>query len=141
MSRIFWDSMLFIYLVEDHPQYFDRCKYLLKRSLEREDRLFTSHLVFGEILAGAKKSPVPEKTRLIREIAGEMGFESLPFGAGAVLPFGDLRARQRLKIADSINLACAAAAGMDLFLTGDVDLTGLDVPGIQFVANFTTDLL
>lgn len=141
MSRVFWDSMLFIYLVENHPDYFDRCRYLLKRSYERGDSLFTSHLVLGEVLAGAEKSPDPLKSRAIREIAEEMEFEPLPFDGGAVHPFGYLRAKLRLQIADSINLACAASAGIDLFLTGDKRLAKMYVPGIQFVADFEAPIL
>jgi predicted nucleic acid-binding protein len=133
--------MLFIYLVEDHPKYLRRCEFLLERSYERGDLLFTSHLVLGEVLAGADKSPDPGKSRAIREIASEMGFMPLPFDTGAVIPFGRLRAVQRLKIADAINMACAASAGMDLFLTGDKKLAGLHVPGIQFVADFESPIL
>jgi predicted nucleic acid-binding protein len=141
MSRVFWDSMLFIYLLENHPKYFNRSRYLLERSLERGDELFTSCLVLGEVLAGATKSPDPTKTSRIREIADEMGFKALPFDERAVLTFGELRSSRRLKIADSINLACASAARMDLFLTGDTQLAGLHVPGIHFVSDFETNIL
>jgi len=113
---------------------------VLQRSYERGDSLFTSNLVVGEILAGAEKSPFPEKTKLIQEIVRDMEFSALPFDEGAVLTFSELRAKRRLGIADSINLACAASAGMDVFLTGDKELPGLHVPGIQFVVNFETQL-
>jgi predicted nucleic acid-binding protein len=141
MSRVFWDSMLFIYLIENNPLYFDRCRYLLERSYERGDKLYTSHLVLGEILAGAEKSPWPEKTRAIREIATEMQFKFLPFDDGAVLPFGYLRAGLKLQIADSINLACAASSGMDLFLTNDQRLAKITVPSIHFIADFQASIL
>jgi len=44
-------------------------------------------------------------------------------------------------IADAVHLACAASAGMDLFLTGDGDLQKLYVPGIQFIADYDNPLL
>jgi predicted nucleic acid-binding protein len=141
MSRIFWDTMLFIYLLEGDDEKTDRVMHLLKTSRDRGDSLFTSHLVLGEVLAGAAKSPFPEKTKAILEVAAEMGFSGLPFDAGAVKPFGYLRAVRKLKIADSINLASAASAGMDLFLTNDKALLGIHVPGIQFVAHFDTPIL
>jgi predicted nucleic acid-binding protein len=133
--------MIFIYLTEDHPQYFDRCRYLLQRSYERGDSLFTSHLVLGEVFAGAEKSPDPTKCRAIQKIAAEMGFTGLPFDGGAVSTFGHLRVVERLKIADSINLACAASAGIDLFLTNDKRLPKLHVPGIQFIVDFQAPIL
>ena len=32
MSRIFWDSMLFIYLLEGHPKFSPRARQLLDRA-------------------------------------------------------------------------------------------------------------
>ncbi len=141
MSRIYWDTMLFIYLLEDHPDFAPRVRQLLERSYKRRDALFTSYLALGEVLAGAEKSPQPEKTMAVRQTLQEMGFSYLPFDGGAVGVFSRLRARERLRVADSIHLACAASAGIDLFLTGDQQLIRLDIPGIQFVANFNTPVL
>lgn len=141
MSRIYWDSMLIIYLVEDHPIYGDRAEELLVRARRRADALYTSYLALGEVMAGAAKSPNPRKTLMVRETLNEMGFTYLPFDAGAVSPFSELRSKQKLKIADSIHLACAASAGIDLYLTGDRQLFKLDVPGIQFIADFNTPIL
>jgi hypothetical protein len=40
-----------------------------------------------------------------------------------------------------VNLASAAGAGIDLFLTGDKQLMKLEIPGIHFIADFDTPLL
>jgi predicted nucleic acid-binding protein len=92
-------------------------------------------------MAGAEKSPDSRKALAVREIIQEMGFSCLPFDEGAVAPFSKLRSKEKLKVADAIHLACAASAGIDLFLTGDKQLTRLDVPGIQFIADFNTPIL
>ena len=139
MSRIFWDSMLFNYLLDDHPQYVGRVRQILERSIKRKDSLFTSHLVLGEVMAGAERSPDPRKRMHVREALENLGFSFLPFDAGAVTPFSRLRAKTKVRVADAIHLACAASAGIDLFLTGDKDLAKLDVPGIQFIADFTSN--
>ncbi|HUH61490.1 MAG TPA: PIN domain-containing protein [Terracidiphilus sp.] len=141
MSRIFWDSMLFAYLLDNHPQYAPRVQGILERSTSRGDSLFTSYLVLGELIAGAEQSPDPTKRPAVQRKLGEMGFHFLPFDAGAVLPFGRLRARTKTKVADAIHLACAASAGIDLFLTGDKKLLRLDVPGIHFIADFNSSIL
>jgi predicted nucleic acid-binding protein len=141
MSRIFWDSMLFIYMLDDHPAYSARVLHLLARAKERGDSLHTSYLALGEIVAGAAKSPDPGKPIAIRTALDKIGFSYLTFGEGAVMPFGRLRAQSSLKIADSIHLACAASAGIDLFLTGDKQLVGLNVPGVQFIADFNNPIL
>ncbi len=136
MSRIFWDTMLFVYLLEDHPAYSVRVRQLLARARRRGDSLYTSYLALGEVMAGAEKPPQPLKELAVRQTLDEMGFSYLPFDDGAVGPFSRLRSKEKMKIADSIHLACAASAGIDLFLTGDKQLTKLDVPGIQFIADF-----
>lgn len=141
MSRIFWDSMIAIYLLEDHRDFAPRVRQLLERSFRRNDSLFTSYFALGEILAGTQKSPDQRKTQAVEETLKEMGFSYLPFDRGAVAPFSQLRARERLKVADCIHLACAASAGIDLFLTGDKQLIKLDIPGIQFIADFNTPVL
>ena len=82
-------------------------------------------------MAGAAKSRVPTTSAQIRSAIDEMGFSYLPFLENAVDTFSDLRSIHRIKTADSIHLASAGAAGIDLFLTGDKDLTKLHVPGIQ----------
>lgn len=141
MSRIYWDSMLFIYWLEGNPVFSERVRELLERAYRRNDQLFTSYLALGEIMAGAEKSPHPQKTTVIQKNLEEIGFRFLPFDQGAVRPFSALRAKLKLKMADSIHLACAASAGIDLFLTGDQQLVKLDVPGIQFIADFNTPIL
>jgi predicted nucleic acid-binding protein len=138
MSRIFWDTMLFVYLVERHPVYVPRVEELLVRARRRGDSLYTSYLAIGELMAGSERSQYPEKAQAIAKTLREMGFTYLPFDAGAVEPFSKLRSKQKVKIADAIHLACAASAGIDLFLTGDKQLTKLDVPGIQFIVDFNT---
>src|SRR5215469_12237097 len=141
MSRIFWDSMILVYLLEDHQVFAPRVLQILERSLRRNDLLFTSYFALGEVLAGAEKSPNPDKTRQVQAALTEIGFSYLPFDQGAVRPFSRLRTKEKLKVADCIHLACAASAGIDLFLTGDKQLLKLDVPGIQFIADFNTPIL
>ncbi len=141
MSRVCWDTMLLIYLLEGDPAFRPRADALLARSRRRGDSLFTTYLALGEILAGAERFDSPIKATAVHETLKEIGFQFLSFGASAMRPFSLLRGRQKLKIADSIHLACAASAGIDLFLTGDKQLTKLDVPGIQFIADFEMPIL
>jgi len=140
MSRVFWDTMLLIYVLDGNPAYRRRSDELLVRARKRGDALFTSCLALGEIASGTEKMS-PQKPNFIRNVLREMGFNFLPFDMGAVAPFSALRGREKLKIADSIHLACAASAGIDLFLTGDKQLMRLDVPGIQFIADFNSPIL
>jgi uncharacterized protein len=141
VSRVFWDTMLLIYLLEGDPAFRPRAEALLARSRRRGDGLFTSCLAVGEVMAGVQRFERPLKAAAVREILEEIGFSLLPFDAGAMRPFSFLRGREKLKIADAAHLACAASAGIDLYLTGDTRLFKLDVPGIQFIADFNSSIL
>jgi predicted nucleic acid-binding protein len=140
MSRIYWDTMLFIYLLEDNKTYLPRVRGLLSRAHRRGDALYTSYLALGEIMAGSGKSTPSPAAQSVRQSLQEMGFSFLPFDDGAVGPFAILRGKSKLRIADAVHLACASSAGIDLFLTGDKQLISLDVPGIQFIADFNSPI-
>jgi predicted nucleic acid-binding protein len=133
--------MLFIYLLEGNETFSDRVEYLLNRSKDRGDLLFTSNLALGEVLVGANKFGGEKYSEEIPGVLREMGFSFLSFDSASVKPFSRLRSVSKTKVADSINLACAASAGIDLFITGDTDLPKLHVPGIHFIADINTPLL
>ena len=50
MANIFWDTNLFIYLLEDSPGFGAAVRDLRRRMLHRHDRLFTSAMTVGEVL-------------------------------------------------------------------------------------------
>ncbi len=75
MSRIFWDTMLFIYLLEDHPYPQRESAELLARAHRRGDSLYTSHLALGEIMAGVERSPDQQKARPCRDTQMKWAFD------------------------------------------------------------------
>lgn len=140
MSRVFWDTMLFIYLLEEHPLHAPRVEYLRRKHMERGDEICTSHLALGELLAGAYKDSA-ERATALQDAFLKTGIELLPFDTTASHLFGRIRAHSAVSTADSIHLACAGASGVELFLTADKQLCKLRVPGIHFIADMNTDVL
>ena len=137
MSRVFWDAMMFIYLVEGNPVFAPAVQKVLAQSQRRSDILLTSHLSLAEALVGTPSGA--HEARVLRDAMAAMGFTFVAFDQDAVEPFRRLRTDFGLRPADSLHLACAASAQTDLFLTGDKQLLKkhLHVPGIQFLADFT----
>ena len=133
--------MLFIYWIEAHPTYVDRIKELLSSMELRGDQLCSSAFGVGEVLVGAKQRADTHLAHAIRTAMQPPHVEILSFDGAAAERYADIRARHRTKPADSIHLACAASAGVDLFLTNDVDLARLHVPGIRFIAGLDTPVL
>jgi predicted nucleic acid-binding protein len=140
VSRIYWDTMLFIYLLEDHPVHADRAEHLLRRHRQRGDQICSSYLGLGELMAGAYRKS-DRAAEDIREAFLSTDVRLLPWDERAAGIFGRLRATVKLSSADAIHLACAAAGETDLFLTADKQLTKLIVPGIHFIADLDTELL
>lgn len=133
--------MLFIYLLEGNNAHGKRVREILAESYERDDYLCCSYLALGEVMAGARVFGDTEKVMEVQNKLAEIGFHFLPFDQGAVLPFSRLRTQEKLRAADAIHLACAASAGVDLFLTGDKQLTKRHVPGVKFIADIGNPLL
>ena len=82
MSRIFWDTNLFIYLIEDHGDLSERVALLRKRMIERNDDLYTSALTLGEVLV--KPVEVGDEVLARRyEAALRQGAAIIPFDVEA----------------------------------------------------------
>jgi predicted nucleic acid-binding protein len=132
VSRVFWDTNIYIYLLEDFGLLSDQVEFLSNRMMDRGDKLFTSAMTLGEILV----KPQREKNfALCREYEDALESTStiVPFDIEAAKHYSSLRQHRGLKAPDAIQLSCAAAAKVDLFITNDNRLQSLHVPGIQFI--------
>jgi predicted nucleic acid-binding protein len=141
MSRIYWDSMLFIYWLENHPHYAGRVQQIRERMKDREDQLCTSAFTVGETLVGFHKRGEAESAGRVRKLFLEGSIEIIPYTGDLADSYARIRASQGVSSADAIHLACAAAAGTDLFLTNDKKLVGKFVPGIQFIAGLDSNII
>jgi len=134
MSRIFWDTNLFIYLFEDYSQLSKRVGRLRRAMLERGDQLVTSTLTLGEILVKPLERGDNELARRYEQTIAAT-CQVIPFDAHAAVIYGRLRSDRTLRAPDAIQLASAATAGVDLFITNDNHLQGRHVDGIQFIVS------
>lgn len=134
MSRVFWDTNLFIYLIEGTGEHSDAVLHLRDRMLARTDRLFTSALTLGEVLVKPTEANEPELAAKYEEIL-TTGATIMPFDVNAARIFATIRRDRTIRPPDAIQLACAAQAKVDLFITNDDRLSQKVVPGIQFVTS------
>lgn len=135
MATVLWDTNLFIYLFEDSEVLGARVTQLREGMLQRGDQLFATALTVGETL--------------VRPVAlGDIGLQNrylqffqsstitlLPFASDAALHYARIRQDRSIKPADAIQLASAAAAGIDLFVTNDDRLAGKIVLGVKFISS------
>jgi uncharacterized protein len=132
MSRVFWDTNLFIYLFEGTGTLANEVAALRSRMLARRDQLLTSAITLGEILV----KPLEKG-----DMAAASNYQKListtavviPFEEKAALVYARLRGDRSLRPPDAIQLACAACARVDLFVTNDARLQSKQVDGVQFI--------
>ena len=132
MSRIFWDTNLFIYLFEGSGKSSTQVMALRSRMLERGDQLMTSAITLGEILVKPIQNGDAKAVAYYRKLIATTA-AVIPFEEKAALAYARLRADGSLRPPDTIQLACAAAAGTDLFITNEARLHSKQIPGIQFI--------
>ena len=133
MSRIFWDTHLFIYLLEGTGETLKRTRGLLGRMRERNDQLLTSTLTLGEVLVKPLAAGEREWVRRFESFLDSPGVEMVPFDRDAARAYAGIRSDRTIKPPDAIQLACAASAGTDLFITNDERLTRKNIPGVSFI--------
>ena len=132
MTRVFWDTNLFVYLFEG-GEFASRVKQVRSRMLARGDQLVTSALTLSELLVKPQEKSdvaVRDHETTIRQIA-----TILPFDATCAPRYAAIRSDRTIKAPDAIQLACAAAAGTDLFITNDDRLSRKYVPDVKFITS------
>jgi uncharacterized protein len=133
MSRIFWDTNLFVYLLENNPDFVHYVENLRIRMLNRGDQLLTSAMTLGEVLVKPTKAGDAERCRRYEKMILSSS-QVIPLDAAAARHYASIRCDRLIKPPDAIQLSCAASVGVDLFVTNDNRLQGKFVPGIQFIA-------
>ena len=134
LAKVFWDTNLFIYLLEDHPVLAERVDQLRRRMLVRGDQLYTSTLTVGELLAKPMRQQRLDLVDRYLAFLRRPAINLLPFDLKAAPFYARIRSDLTIRPPDAIQLACAAAADMDLFITHDARLSQKVVQGISFVA-------
>lgn len=135
MAAVFWDTNVFIYLIEGRPRDLaDLAVRARREALSRGDQLVTSALTLGEVLVQPLRAGRRDLADRYRELLRH-GATVLPFEDAAAWRFAELRAEfPALRPPDAVQLACAAVHGVSAFLTNDDRLSALRVAGVQRIA-------
>jgi predicted nucleic acid-binding protein len=130
------DTNFFIYLIQGTGPQSVRTKYLRNAFSVRRDEILTSVMTLGELLVQPMRAGDYSLVQRYKQILRSPGITVLPFLESAAEAFASIRRDKDIKPPDAIQLATAAVAGCDLFLTNDERLLSVVVPGIHFVTSF-----
>lgn len=132
MSRVFWDTNLFIYLFEDYGEPSKQVVTIRLRMLERGDQLYTSTLTLGEILVKPAEAGDDALKHRYEDTLATVA-TLIPFSRETSRIYAEIRRDRTIRPPDAVQLACAAQARVDLFLTNDDRLSRKAVSGVQFI--------
>ena len=139
MSRIFWDTNLFIYFFEQHPVYAKAIARLRSKMTQRGDDLVTSWMTVGEVQVQPRLMGNPTLGLTLKNSIMEAA-SIVDFNKQAAEHYVGIRATTKVKGPDAIQLACAAYSGVELFVTNDAALQRVRVDGIHFIVSIETAL-
>jgi predicted nucleic acid-binding protein len=137
MADIFWDTNMFIYLLEGSPAFGQAVKNLRREMLQRNDRLITSAMTIGEVLVKPVSLGNTMLAARYKAFFASSQVTVSSFDLGAADAYARIRQDRSIGPSDAIQLACAAAANVDLFITNDNRLKRKVVPGIKFISSLS----
>jgi predicted nucleic acid-binding protein len=133
MARILWDTNLFIYLFEEHSRFSPRVISIRKSMNARHDQLFATAMTVGEILVHPEnRGDLDIRDRYLQFFKSGV-VTLLSFDLAAATHYARIRQDRSIRPPDAIQLACAAAQGIDLFITNNDRLAGKVIQGVHFV--------
>jgi len=106
-----------------------------RRMIERGDSLVTSALSVGEVLVNPLRTGNESLYKQYLSLFSRPQIRVLKFDLEAVGRYASVRQDKSIRAPDAIQLACAASAEVDLFITNDERLSRKMVPGINFITS------
>jgi predicted nucleic acid-binding protein len=118
-SKIYVDTAVLIYTLEESTDYFDLLKPLWTIFQAQEIELISSELILMEVLVlplrNNNESLVSDYEQLLLNSAMQL----IPIDRSILKQAANLRATTNLKTPDAIHAATALSVGCDLFITND----------------------
>jgi predicted nucleic acid-binding protein len=133
MSRIYWDTMLFAYILEGNPEFGPATRRAYAAFTSRGDTICTSVFTLGEVLVKPQLAGNLAVYSSIRDFMRSGEIELLPFTAETAEQYSSVCAQTRLKAADAIHAASAILAKAEIFVTNDADLRKQKIPGLRYI--------
>ena len=118
--RAYFDTNIFIYLLEENPQYFQATVDLAAYLESIQCKIFTSELTLAECLVKPfADNDIQSQDAYVQSIANSAFLTVEPITKKTLIRAAQLRAKLKNKLPDSIHLATALDCDCDLFVGND----------------------
>jgi predicted nucleic acid-binding protein len=125
-DSVFVDSVAFIYLVENHPTYYDKVAEFIGQEVQKKNPLVTSVITVSEFCV--KPFQENDNTVLLdfRNTLEELNVKVVEIGWKIAEDSSKLRAKYKfLKTADALQIASAISLNCKGFFTNDIQLQNI----------------
>jgi predicted nucleic acid-binding protein len=124
-SRVYFDTNVFILLVEGEPERAAIIRRLFDELRKYNSSAVTSELTLGEVLAPPRRKGALElhiKKRIYLDLIVWSGFiEQIPVSRDLLIETANLRNVSRHKLPDAVHVVSAIRSRCTYFLSNDVD--------------------
>ena len=124
------DTSPLIYFIEEHPQYLPIGSLFFQADDRNEIQVVTSTVSITKVLIRPFRDGESELALRYQDIlVNSRGVSCIPVSEAISVEAARLRAENRIRTPDSLQLATAIVYGADAFLTNDTNLP--DIPNLQ----------
>ena len=118
-SKVYVDTAVLIYTMEENTDYFDLLKPLWIKFQAQEIEVISSELILMEVLVLPLRNNDESLISDYEQLLLNSAMQLIPVEQAILRQAANLRATNRLKTPDAIHAATAMAVNCDLFLTND----------------------
>lgn len=124
-ARVYLDSNVLIYLLEDSPTWGARAGALLRACASRQVDAVVGDAVVAEVMVGALRSPGEELSRQTAELFSDGPLAVVSHDRSMFLEAARIRAQLGGQLLDALHIATAMAAGCDAVISHDARMPRL----------------
>ena len=122
-KRVYFDTNIFIYILENHPEFGETCLSVVQSGADKELDGYSGDLVLAELLVKPLKDNNARAVKAVKDLFTEdTKIELLPHTRSAFITAAHLRANHKIKLPDALHLATAIENHIEIFLTNDRDI-------------------
>lgn len=126
MNLTFWDSNLFIYLIEEVQPYAQQVEQIVFHMRQERRQLITSALTVCETLVKPVREQRQDLLQRYQELFAQITV--VPIESTLATTFAQVRSGRGIKTPDALQLACALKVNAQHFITNDNRLSDFSHP-------------
>jgi predicted nucleic acid-binding protein len=125
-KKVYFDTNIFIYLLEHHQELGEICLSLVQSAVDKEMDGYSGELVLAELLVKPLKDNNARAVQAVKDLfTKDTRIELLPHTKSAFITAAHLRATYKIKLPDALHIATAIENDIEVFLTNDREIPSI----------------